>query len=172
MTNYVLILSKRIYLLNSQSKKIIKRMDFQARVIQFIGETTGVSKAGNPWKKKEWVVETFGNYPKKIKVQCFGDRADSINLEQGKDYVIYVDLESREFNGRWYTDVSVYRADEVTNQGGTSMGQPQMPGNYNNGGFQTPPQPNYPQGPYGDPNGGFQQPTNFQVGESDEDLPF
>lgn len=145
-------------------------MDFQARVIQFLGETTGTSKAGNPWKKKEWVVETFGQYPKKVKVQCFGDRSDSIHLEPGKDYNLYVDLESREFNGRWYTDVSVYRVDEVTNPGQPGMTQ-QYPG-----GYPSAPQPNFTGQPYGN-TGGYgaapQQPFNPGAAEgSDEDLPF
>lgn len=143
-------------------------MDFQGKVIQFIGETTGVSKAGKPWKKKEWVVEIPGAYPRKVKVQCFGDRADAMNLELGKDYNLYVDLESREFNGRWYTDVSVYRADEVP--GGIAQPFPgQQPGGYQQP--QSYQQPGMNQPPY--PQGGFSE-TSFTatVEESDEDLPF
>lgn len=141
-------------------------MDFQARVIQFIGETTGTSKAGNPWKKKEWVVETFGQYPRKIKVQCFGERSDSINLEPGKDYTLYVDLESREFNGRWYTDVSVYRVEEYN-------GHSQNFNQGSQGGFQSTPQnfggTQYPT--QADAFGGA-QPFTPSPDESDEDLPF
>lgn len=143
-------------------------MDFQARVIQFIGETSGVSKAGNPWKKKEWLVETFDQYPKKIRVQCFGDRAEAMNLENGKDYRLFVDIESREFNGRWYTDVSVYRADEnMQGQGGMNASQPGM-------GYQTPQQPGgFANAPYNMPQA--QGGASFSVEaveESDEDLPF
>lgn len=140
-------------------------MDFQGKVIQFIGETTGTSKAGNPWKKKEWLVETFGPYPKKVRLQCFGDRSDSINLQPGKNYTVYVDLESREFNGRWYTDVNVYRADECNPPQETQPGQnqfvnqPQMP--YGNQQFQT-------QGTSFGGNQDFTAPAD----DSDEDLPF
>lgn len=137
-------------------------MDFQAKVTQFIGETSGTSKAGKPWKKKEWVVETIDQYPRKVKIQCFGDRADNIQIEVGKDYLLSVDLDSREYNGRWYTDVSVFRVTEINapaaiggHQGGS---QPQ-------GGFGT---PSFgPQG--GDFNG---QPFTAPSMESDEDLPF
>ena len=146
-------------------------MDFQGKVIQFLGETTGTSKAGNPWKKKEWVVETFGQYTHKIKVQCFGDRSDSINLEPGKDYTLYVDLDSREFNGRWYTDVSVYRVEEINGmQGG--MNSPQ---NFQNN-YQQPQQGNFNNMPYGGNQGGgsfSSQSFSASVSEeSDEDLPF
>lgn len=151
-------------------------MDFEAKVIQYLGETTGTSKAGNPWKKKEWVVETFGQYPKKVKVQCFGDKSDGMNLEPGRDYILSVDLESREFNGRWYTDVSVFRVQEYQGQNFVNQG-PSYPG----GGYQAPqPQQGYgnPQGysnqPYNNPSGNFggNQDSFTPAEESDEDLPF
>ena len=144
-------------------------MDFQGKVIQYIGETTGTSKTGNPWKKKEWVVETFGQFPRKVKVQCFGDRSDSLMLEPGKDYTLYVDLESREFNGRWYTDVSVYRVEPYTaQQNFGAQPQQQFQGNYQQ------PQQGFGNAPYGTQNSGFGGNSSFQpsVEESDEDLPF
>lgn len=153
-------------------------MDFEARVIQFLGETSGTSKAGNPWKKKEWVVETFGNYPRKVKIQCFGDRSDAINLEPGRDYVLSVDLESREFNGRWYTDVSVFRvADYVGGQPNfgpqPGYGAPQQGYGAPQAGYQGYPQGGQqafaPQQPYGDPGS---QPFAPQNDEDDEQLPF
>lgn len=143
-------------------------MDFEGKVIQFLGEISGTSKAGNPWKKKEWVVETFGQYPKKVKVQCFGEKSDNIHLEPGRDYIFSVDLESREFNGRWYTDVSIFRVQDY--QGQQNFGsQPQAPyqgGYQNNSGFASQ--------PYGNPNsfGGGNPTFSPSVEESDEDLPF
>ena len=140
-------------------------MDFQAKVIQDLGEKSGTSRVGNPWKKKEWVVETFGQYPKKIKVQCFGDRADSMFLEAGKDYNLFVDIESREYNGNWYTDVSVYRAEEIT-------GQPQTGGQIPGGVYPTqqPQQGGVAGGPYNAPAPDFG--GGLQSNESEEDLPF
>lgn len=141
-------------------------MDFQGRVIQYIGETTGVNKAGKPWKKKEWVVETYGQFARKVKLQCFNERSDSLNLQLGKDYTLYVDLESREFNGKWYTDVSVYRADE------NNQAPVQQPGGFQNTGAQS---ADFNNMPYGNQPGNFGgQPFNSQPLEdnSDEDLPF
>lgn len=138
-------------------------MELEGKVIQYLGETSGTSKAGNPWKKKEWVVETFGQYPKKVKVQCFGDKADLMNLEPGKDYSLSIDIESREFGGRWYTDVSVFRVAEY--QGGPqSFGQPQ--GNYNS--FTNPQGGVAESAPFGG------SPVSFTPSDDDngEDLPF
>lgn len=142
-------------------------MDLEGRVIENLGETSGTSKAGNPWKKKEWVIETFGNFPKKVKVQCFGDRADSINMETGKDYVLSIDIESREYNGRWYTDVSVFRVAEYMGPQGIPAPQPGMGGGYSNPATQQ----TYNM-PYGDNAGSGAAATSFQQDESEEDLPF
>lgn len=96
-------------------------MELQAKLIKSLGKTEGVSKAGNPWMKTEWVAETFGQYPKKVKFHIFGtDRNNSINLEVGKDYSFSFDIESREYNERWYTDISVYAVQPIQNQ----MAQP------------------------------------------------
>lgn len=83
-------------------------MEIEGMIIRELGLVEGVSKAGNPWKKREWVLETTGQYPRKVKFHVFGDRSDTFNLELGKSYIFSVDLESREFNDRWYTDVSAY----------------------------------------------------------------
>ncbi|MDE6399625.1 MAG: DUF3127 domain-containing protein [Muribaculaceae bacterium] len=148
-------------------------MEIEGRIIQDLPLQSGTSKAGNPWKKKEWVLETFGNYPRKVKFHVFGDRVDNIRLELGRDYVLSFDLESREFNGRWYTDVNVYAARDFVQAQGAQGGYPAY-------GAES-------QGGYSQPQAGFQQSPAPQFGgvaagpaptfdsvpaNADEDLPF
>lgn len=149
-------------------------MEIEGKIIQELPMQSGTSKAGNPWKKREWVLETFGTYPRKVKFHVFGDRGDSIGIEVGNSYVLSFDLESREFNGRWYTDVSVYQARPMTQQ--VPGGYPQQPPYPQQGAY--PQQPAYPQQqPYpqqgmgtGFPGGGPQfSPTPADPGD---DLPF
>lgn len=100
-------------------------MNIQGKIILDIPLQEGISKAGNPWKKKEWVLETIGtNYPRKVKFDFFGDRVDSNHLEVGKVYDITYEIESREFNGRWYTDIRALSAVEI---GGAMAGGWQQP---------------------------------------------
>ena len=103
-------------------------MEIEGKIIQELPMQSGTSKAGNPWKKREWVLETFGSYPRKVKFHVFGDRSDTIGIEVGNSYTLSFDLESREFNGRWYTDVSVYQARPMgagnEQQPGMGMGMP------------------------------------------------
>lgn len=100
-------------------------MDFIAKVIMELPVESGIGKStGREWKKRGWVLETFGQYPRKVKVDAFGATADSLNIEVGKVYNVSVDLESREFNGRWYSDIKVYAVRETTDP---SFGGAQAP---------------------------------------------
>lgn len=94
-------------------------MEIEGKIILDLPEEGGTSRNGNPWRKKSWVLETFGQYPRKVKFDLFGDRINQVHLEAGKSYKVSVDAESREFNGRWYTDLRAYAAQE--------MGASQMP---------------------------------------------
>ena len=90
-------------------------MEIEGMIILNLGRTTGTSKAGNPWKKDEYVLETGGTYPRKVKFTVFGDRADTVQFEMGKKYALNVEIDSREFNGRWYTDVMCLSARPLDN---------------------------------------------------------
>lgn len=88
-------------------------MEITGKIILDLGETSGVSKAGNNWKKHEYVLETQETYPRKMAFNFFGDKADQYKLVAGKVYTVSFDINSREFNGRWYTDCSAWKADEA-----------------------------------------------------------
>ncbi|MCM1066068.1 MAG: DUF3127 domain-containing protein [Muribaculaceae bacterium] len=90
-------------------------MEIKGTIIHALPEVSGTSKAGNPWKKKEYVLEnTDGQFPRKVAFTCFGDNADKINLQVGQVVTIYFDIESREWQGRWFTDIRCWRADVET----------------------------------------------------------
>lgn len=89
-------------------------MEVIGKIILALEETSGVSKAGKPWKKREYVMETTGgNFPQKIHFNFFGDRADQYILHPGQEIKLSFDINSREFNGRWYTDISAWKAEDV-----------------------------------------------------------
>ena len=147
-------------------------MEIEGKIILDLGLTSGTSKAGNPWKKREWVLETFGTYPKKVKFHVFGDRVDMMNIEVGRDYTLSFDIESREFNGRWYTDISVYKCAPYGQQAMEGQGQP-YPGAGMGGypGSMPPQQPPMGGMPFGQP-AQPAAPYDFQPDDNGDDLPF
>ncbi len=106
-------------------------MEITGKIIQAFDVQSGVSRSGNAWRKREYVLETLDNYPKKVCFNFFGDRVDQYPLNVGDVIKLSFDLNSREFNGRWYTDVSGWKAEPATTVGAAPQ-QPaaQMPGGY------------------------------------------
>lgn len=88
-------------------------MEVIGKIIVDLPMQSGTSKTGNAWKKKEYVLETEDTYPKKIHFDFFGDRADQYQLTVGQRVRLSFDIESREYNGRWYTSIRGWRAEDA-----------------------------------------------------------
>jgi hypothetical protein len=87
-------------------------MDLQitGRVVQILGEQSGQGRNG-PWRKQEFVLETGGEYPKQVCVVQWGDNIDRFGIQDGEELTVHIDLQSREYNGRWYTDVKAWKVE-------------------------------------------------------------
>jgi hypothetical protein len=83
-------------------------MQLTAKLIQLLPLQTGSGKNGQ-WKKQDVIVETDGTYPKKICISIWGDKIDESVLKTDNLLKIDFDVESREYNGRWYTDVKAWK---------------------------------------------------------------
>lgn len=77
-------------------------------VLNILPLQSGASKAGNQWQKQDFILETGGQYPRKVCICLFGDNVAKFPLQVGQSVTASVDIESREFNGRWYTDVRAW----------------------------------------------------------------
>jgi len=87
-------------------------MQLVAKVIQLLPLQTGTGKNG-VWKKQDIVVETDGQYPKKVCISVWGDKINPGHLTVGNKLKIDFDVESREYNSRWYTDVKAWKVEVV-----------------------------------------------------------
>lgn len=83
-------------------------MQLTAKLTQLLPLQTGAGKNGL-WKKQDIILETEGQFPKRICVSIWGDKIDNSQLQIGNNLKIDFDLESREYNGRWYTDVKAWK---------------------------------------------------------------
>jgi hypothetical protein len=85
-------------------------MEFEGTVSRIMPATTGTSARG-PWQRQEVIfdMQTQSQYPRKVCVTFFNKPDDVARLHEGVVYTVSVDIESREYNGRWYTDVRARR---------------------------------------------------------------
>ena len=86
-------------------------MEIVGKVVQLGTLIEGNSPRG-PWKKQELIIETLEQFPKKVCLMCWGDRVNDANsFFVGQTIKAQIRIESREFNGKWYTDVTAFRLD-------------------------------------------------------------
>ena len=83
-------------------------MQLTAKLTQLLPIQTGTSKNGE-WKKQDIIVETDGQYPKKVCVSIWGDKINEGQLQIGNILQIDFDIESREYNSKWYTDIKAWK---------------------------------------------------------------
>ncbi len=90
-------------------------MEISGTIIKMLPLQSGNGKNGE-WKKQDFVIETASQYPKKICVTMWGDKIDQFALSEGQQITASIEIESREFNGRWYTDVKAWRVQKQEGQ--------------------------------------------------------
>ena len=87
-------------------------MQLTAKLTQLLPLQTGTGKNGE-WKKQDIIVETDGQYPKKVCISIWGDKINEQQLVVGNTLTIDFDVESREFSSRWYTDIKAWKIEVV-----------------------------------------------------------
>lgn len=84
-------------------------MEIKGRITKVLDLQTGEGKNGT-WKKQEYVIEKEGQYPKNVCFSVWGDKVESFGLAEGDQVLLSIDIESREFNNKWYTNVQCWKA--------------------------------------------------------------
>jgi len=112
-----------IHLPNSVLLQQTEFMDISGKIIQLLPAQTGQGKNGT-WKRQEFILETGDNYPKKVCISVWGDKIDLNSFKTGDAVDVSFDIESREYNGRWYTEA---RAWKLEKSGGSSRASNNTP---------------------------------------------
>ncbi len=89
-------------------------MDISGVVVALLPPQSGQGKSGNAWKKQEFIIETPGQYAKKVCLSLWGEKVDENRVTIGEKVTVSFNLESREYNNRWYTEA---RAWKITKSG-------------------------------------------------------
>lgn len=92
-----------------------KSLELSGKVIQILPMESGEGRTGQQWKKQYFVIEYMdGNYPKKVCIMLWGDKTDILkSVQPGTDVKVSFNVESREYNGRWYTDIKAWRVESM-----------------------------------------------------------
>jgi len=91
-------------------------LKISGKVLKILEMQSGESKNG-PWKKQDFVLETPGKYPRKVCVTQWGDQIDKNNVSEGEEITAFIDIQSREYKGNWYTDVKAWKVEKGASAG-------------------------------------------------------
>ena len=80
---------------------------------QLLSPISGQGKNGT-WKKQELIFETDELFPKKICLTVWSNKVEIEHLIINNKYIVDFDIESRDYNGRWYTEMRIWKIANAT----------------------------------------------------------
>jgi len=90
-------------------------MEIQGKIIAKLPLVTGQGKNGE-WRLQEYVLETTEQYPKKVCFGLFGDRIDKNPVDIDDFVTVSFDIESREWNGKWFTSIRAWKIEKANQE--------------------------------------------------------
>ena len=102
----------------------------------------GVSASGKEWATQEFILTTDdSNYPCDICFRIFGnDKITECAVKAGESLQVFFDIRSRDYNGRWFTDINVWKIDRMLKPNEAFQVVPNDSQAQGNAGFQQPAQ--------------------------------
>ncbi len=84
-------------------------MEVEGKVYRILAPMKGTSARGE-WIKQEVVFDQPGEFNRKVCIAFWGDSAvEAGKFKEGEQINVSINLESREHNGRWYTEARAWR---------------------------------------------------------------
>ena len=83
-------------------------MQLSGTIIAQLPVVSGEGRNG-VWRNQDFVIETFDQYPKKVCFQISGNLIDTTDTRPGQEVAVDFNIESREYNGRWFTTCKAWR---------------------------------------------------------------
>lgn len=91
-------------------------LEIQGRLAQKLQQESGVSKAGKQWSKQGFVVQLEGKYPRDLQIDVFNNTEMTTFINDtsiGTVLKCNINIDSKEFNGKWYHNVTLWKAEVV-----------------------------------------------------------
>jgi Domain of unknown function (DUF3127) len=85
-------------------------MEIEGKLLQLM-PVQNISSQKGQMKKMDFVIEIESKFPKKVCFALWNDKIDLLKAKAGDQIKVYFDLESREDNGRWYTEAKAWKVE-------------------------------------------------------------
>jgi hypothetical protein len=84
-------------------------VELTGTIVQMLPYEGGTSKAGKEWRKVVFILETQDQYPRKVAISLLNDNIDKYAIQVGMVVTANIEIESREWNAKWYTEVKAWQ---------------------------------------------------------------
>ncbi len=86
-------------------------MEISGKVVEILQEQSGQGRIGT-WRRLDFIIEVPGQFPKKVCIGLWGDKIDQAALKLGDEVTASIDIESREYNGKWFTSLKAWKVEK------------------------------------------------------------
>ncbi|HKK10310.1 MAG TPA: DUF3127 domain-containing protein [Bacteroidales bacterium] len=101
-------------------------LEIEGTLVKVLPEKSGEGKNGR-WLKQDFIIETNDKFPKQVCISLWNDKAKMLeNFKEGDTVNASINIESREFREKWYTDVKAWKL-EASGSGSPSPAGPDIP---------------------------------------------
>ncbi len=100
----------------------LQGIEVEGVIIKEYPAKEGVSKTtGNPWKSQEFVIQTRDQYPRACLFRVFGaDKLMQFNIHQGDNVKVFLDINARPWQDRYFNDINCFRVDHLDGTAATA----------------------------------------------------
>ena len=88
-------------------------MEIKGKLVKVLPPMTGQGRNGE-WKKQDFVIELEGStYSRKVCLTAWGDKVNVESLTEGSTLNVFFEIESREYQGKWFTNLTAWKVEIV-----------------------------------------------------------
>ena len=87
-------------------------LEIEGTLVKVLPEKSGEGRNGK-WLKQDFIIETQDKFPRQVCISLWNDKAKMLeNFKEGDQLKAAINIESREFREKWYTDVKAWRLEK------------------------------------------------------------
>ena len=92
----------------------ISMMELNGKLLIIFDKEQGYNEKGT-WERQAILFETLGNYPRKVLIQFWKSKIDFSRYTQGDVVKVKINIESHEYEGKWYTQAWGWFIEKIEN---------------------------------------------------------
>ena len=84
---------------------------------KMLPEISGINKAGNEWKKQDFVIDTGAQFNPELCISTFKENIDTIkNISIGSYIEVEINLYSKEYNDKYFHNITAWKITVLDNE--------------------------------------------------------